>query len=188
MGIFFGQRHRLERESWRGPSGAERLAKEILSIFSIQETVIDGPLKIVPNPDDPANTTPPLTIDLPTGSDTTTVIKINQDGGETGFVGPTGGGGGDQTVVGILPPGPSDKVFPSFMMIGQITAGSGSSYTATVWPYGVAGTGYVVSVTDLQVAASESIPVGTYLWVIGYPTSATTAVYYSLQPVYISDT
>lgn len=161
--------------------------EELYSIFGIQDVVIDGALKIVPNPDLPTNNTVPLTIVLPAGSTNTTTIQNIQNG----VTSDGGGGGGSGTINILFPPAPSDdSTLAPFPFIGQVISGTGSTYSLTIYPYGTSGTGYTRSATQLQIDASETINAGT--WVIGaaFPYRSgqnTLARYYIQCPIWLSD-
>ena len=191
MGIFSDQRDRLMRTTWEGPHGANELALEIFSIFGVGTVVIDGPLHLTANPDEPTNTTPPLTIDIPTGG-SSTPIATKTNGVTTPLS--TGGGGGAQPtyIVANFPPASdADKAaLASFSLAGVVVSGSGSVYIMTVYPYGPGNTGYNVTVNQLQISNAETIPAGTWALVVGYPMKSgntITTSYYMQVGVWLSD-
>ena len=191
MGIFSNQRDRLLRNEWKGPNGASQLSQELFAIFGIDTVQFDGPVKIVANPNEPFNQTPPLTITLPPGVVGSTTPPIVANSGNTNISIGGGGGSTSTTIDNLFPPAaPTDKTPAPFTMIGQIASGTGSSYTATAYPRGLNGASYTVPVTQLPIAAGETIPAGTWVLIAAFPyQSGNTylADYYMQTPVYLSD-
>ena len=182
----------LFRQSWVGPHGADALAQVIYTILSAQDTTITGPLTISPNPDTPGNSTPPITITLPTGGDGG-AITINQGGETTGTISGTGTSGGSAgTIIALFPPATTDNsTLAPFVLLGQIVSGGpGPTYTCLVFPYGPNGSTYTVTANQIQIASDETLPSGMWVPVMAYPYktgSVVQASYVIFAPVYMSD-
>lgn len=74
--------------------------------------------------------------------------------------------GGDQPSTTTVIGGGAGKVAKTnVIMPGQVQSGTGNSYSVTVYPNGRSKAGKDVTVTQLQITSSDTIPAGTWAWV-----------------------
>lgn len=182
------EKERLLRESW----SADALAEELYAMFGER----------VPN-----ETGAPVKIDLPTGSTVAPIqignydpnagapiISVRGHAGElvgeigldgdgftqtdhNGTVVPIGSGGGGSNTITYAP-----SMFP-----GQVVSGGPGTgpYVVNIYPNGLASASEAVSVTQLELDASDTIPVNTWCMVVKVgPASA--PLYYTQVPVWLS--
>jgi hypothetical protein len=158
---FAGQAWDMLREMWKGPQGAQRLAEQLFAIFQDGRSAsLKGPVSIT-TPDGTPTTTPTLT--LTSGGGDVTVKVVNEDG--------TGGLVGFNKKKGLTytpdqkdtPVTPAKKKKTSSTVPGKVLSGSGSSYVVALYGSGsLTSVTKTVSVTQLQIATGETIPVGTW--------------------------
>lgn len=150
-GLFGDAPNRLMRETWKS-IGIDALAQEIYAILQLEDTKNSGTVETTQQADAPSNiirqspfsSIPAITITRKAADGSSTTTTIDSTGVNTSTTSPlgvvtdtTGGGGG-------LP--------------GVITGGSGNTYEVLVTT--TAGT-RTVTATQIQIAAGESIPIGS---------------------------
>lgn len=187
---------RLLRTKW---PNASMLAEEIYALMFGQRTstvTFEGPIEIINNTNKPAVTI----INNGNGS---TALQVGSTGhpgangtnGINGAPGTNGAGAGPANNIVINNGNVFSTTTPSNAPAGgsgsgsvtqtptgglaQITGGSGASYTATL--YLADATTVAISVTQKSIAATETIPVGTWVYVVRIDTA-----YYMQHPVWLT--
>lgn len=139
MGIFKDAAHRLLRTKWG--SDADLLAEELYALFRQEELQIDGPVTITNETTDPA-----ITIQLGNEDASNDIATVDSAGEDVPDA--TGGGG----------------------TFAKILSGSGDTYQVGLYENGPdAAQTQAVEATCVQILATETIPVDTWVVVITIP-------------------
>jgi hypothetical protein len=173
VSIFGDQAIRMLRSKW---PNASMLAEELFTIFSGTNPInipAGSTLQPSANPATPLLTAPGYTqgqtiIDFPH------VGTISVQGDQLIFTNPDGQtSGGGASVGGTAAP----TCFP-----GLVVSGSGSDYLVNIYPNGIGNAAVEVTVTQLQIDPSQTIPPGTAALV----TKTTDGSYYMQVPVWLT--